>query len=91
MQELSWGKKAISVKRTDSSGWQVLLSDKTQVSAKIVVIAAGPMDTYSLFDDKERPEVLSRGSKGGKTRTPGVSGCCSQAAFQTETHCLLWG
>jgi hypothetical protein len=43
------GKKAISVKSTDSSGWLVLLSDKTQVSAKIVVIAAGPMDAYSLF------------------------------------------
>jgi phytoene dehydrogenase-like protein len=60
------GKKAISVKRTDSSGWQVLLSDKTQVSAKIVVIAAGPMDAYSLFDDNERPEVLSRAAKEAK-------------------------
>ncbi|MFL6487026.1 MAG: phytoene desaturase family protein [Nitrososphaera sp.] len=60
------GKKAISVKRTDSSGWQVLLSDKTQVSAKIVVIAAGPMDAYSLFDDKERPELLSRAAKEAK-------------------------
>jgi phytoene dehydrogenase-like protein len=59
-------KKAISVKRTDSSGWQVLLSDKTQVSAKIVVIAAGPMDAYSLFDDKERPEVLSKVTKAAK-------------------------
>ncbi|HYX55018.1 MAG TPA: FAD-dependent oxidoreductase [Nitrososphaeraceae archaeon] len=60
------GKKAIRVKRTDSSGWQVLLSDKTQVSAKVVVIAAGPMDAYSLFDDKERPEVLSRAAKEAK-------------------------
>ena len=60
------GKKAISVKRTDSSGWQVLLSDKTQVSAKIVVIAVGPMDAYSLFDDNERPEVLSRAAKEAK-------------------------
>jgi phytoene dehydrogenase-like protein len=60
------GKKAISVKRTDSSGWQVLLADKTEVSAKIVVIAAGPMDAYSLFDDKERPEVLSRAAKEAK-------------------------
>ena len=59
-------KKAISVKRTNSSGWQVLLSDKTQVSAKIVVIAAGPMDAYSLFDDKERPEVLSKAAKAAK-------------------------
>ena len=60
-------KKAISVKRTDSSsGWQVLLSDKTQVSAKIVVIAAGPMDAYSLFDEKERPEILSKVAKAAK-------------------------
>jgi phytoene dehydrogenase-like protein len=40
------GKKAIRVKRNDSSGWQVLLEDKTEVSAKIVVIAAGPKDAY---------------------------------------------
>ena len=59
-------KKAVSVKRTDSSGWQVLLSDKTQVSAKIVVIAAGPMDAYGLFDDNERPEVLSKAAKEAK-------------------------
>jgi phytoene dehydrogenase-like protein len=59
-------KKAINVKRTDSSGWQVLLSDKTQVSAKIVVIAAGPMDAYSLFDEKERPEILSKAAKAAK-------------------------
>jgi phytoene dehydrogenase-like protein len=59
-------KKAISVKRTDSSGYQVLLSDKTQVSAKIVVIAAGPMDAYSLFDEKERPEILSKAAKAAK-------------------------
>jgi hypothetical protein len=31
------GKKAIKVKRNDSSGWQVLLDNKTEVSAKIVV------------------------------------------------------
>ena len=45
------GKKAIRVKRNDSSGWQVLLDNKTEVSAKIVVIAVGPNDAYSLFDD----------------------------------------
>jgi phytoene dehydrogenase-like protein len=60
------GKKATRVKRTDSSEWLVLLSDKTQVSAKIVVIAAGPMDAHSLFDDKERPEILSRAAKEAK-------------------------
>ena len=60
------GKKAIRVKRTDSSGWQVLLSDKTEVSTKIVVIAAGPNDAYSLFDDNERPDVLSKATKEAK-------------------------
>ena len=60
------GKKAIKVKRTDSSGWQVLLSDKTEVSTKIVVIAAGPNDAYSLFDDNERPDVLSKAAKEAK-------------------------
>jgi phytoene dehydrogenase-like protein len=61
------GKKAIKVKRTNSSsGWQVLLSDKTEVSAKIVVIAAGPNDAYSLFDDNERPDVLSKAAKEAK-------------------------
>ncbi|MGA7898859.1 MAG: hypothetical protein WCA39_08370 [Nitrososphaeraceae archaeon] len=49
-----------------SHAWQVMLSDKTQVSAKIVVIAAGPMDAYSLFDDKERPGVLSKAAKEAK-------------------------
>jgi phytoene dehydrogenase-like protein len=60
------GKKAIRVKRTDSSGWQVLLEDKTEVSAKIVVIAAGPKDAYSLFDDNERPDVLFKAAKEAK-------------------------
>jgi phytoene dehydrogenase-like protein len=60
------GKKAIRVKRTDSSGWQVLLEDKTEVSAKIVVIAAGPNDAYSLFDDNERPDVLVKAAKEAK-------------------------
>ena len=60
------GKKAIKVKRTDSSGWQVLLDNKTEVSAKTVVIAAGPNDAYSLFDDSERPDVLSKAAKEAK-------------------------
>ena len=60
------GKKAIRVKRTDSSGWRVLLDDKTEVSANIVVIAAGPKDAYSLFDDNERPEVVSKAAKEAK-------------------------
>jgi len=60
------GKKAIKVKRNDSSGWQVLLDNKTEVSAKIVVIAAGPNDAYSLFDDNERPDTLSKAAKEAK-------------------------
>jgi phytoene dehydrogenase-like protein len=60
------GKKAIRVKRTDSSGWQVLLDNKTEVSAKVVVIAAGPKEAYSLFDDNERPDVLSKAAKEAK-------------------------
>ena len=60
------GKKAIRVKRTDSSGWQVLLDNKTEVSAKSVVIAAGPKDAYSLFDDSERPDILSKAAKEAK-------------------------
>jgi phytoene dehydrogenase-like protein len=60
------GKKAIKVKRTDSSGWQVLLDNKTEVSAKTVVIAAGPNDAYSLFDDNERPDILSKAAKEAK-------------------------
>ena len=34
------GKKATKVKRADPSGWLITLSDKTQVSAKIVVIGS---------------------------------------------------
>jgi len=59
------GKKATRVERTDS-GWLVMLSDKTQVSAKVVAIAAGPKDAYSLFHDDERPEVLSKAVKEAK-------------------------
>ncbi|MFL6486535.1 MAG: phytoene desaturase family protein [Nitrososphaera sp.] len=54
------GKKATNVQRGSDSGWQVTLSDHTQVSAKIVIIAAGPRDAYALFHDGERPEVLSK-------------------------------
>lgn len=67
------GKKAIRVegRRTEgssssSSEWLVTLSDKTQVSAKTVVIAAGPKDAYSLFNDNERPEALSKAAKETK-------------------------
>jgi hypothetical protein len=36
------GEKVTKLKKTDSPGWQILLSNKTKVSAKIVVIAVGP-------------------------------------------------
>ena len=62
------GGKATRLERKDSSysRWLVMLSDKSQVSAKTVVIAAGPQDAYSLFNDNERPEVLSKVAKESK-------------------------
>jgi hypothetical protein len=66
------GEKVIRIERrtkdssSSSSEWSVTLSDKTQVSAKIVVIAAGPKDAYSLFPDNERPEMLSNAAKEAK-------------------------
>ena len=36
------------------------------MSAKIVVIAAGPKDAYNLFDDNERPDVLFKAAKEAK-------------------------
>jgi phytoene dehydrogenase-like protein len=70
------GKKVTRVERTDSSRWLVTLSDKTQVSAKIVVIAAGPKDAYSLFNDNERQDGV-KGGKRSETYTHGVFGCRS--------------
>ena len=61
------GGKATRLERKDSSSrWLVMLSDKTQVYAKTVVIAADPQDAYSLFIDNERPEVLSKVAKEAK-------------------------
>jgi phytoene dehydrogenase-like protein len=64
------GKKATRVERrtegSSSSEWLVTLSDKTQVSARIVVIAVGPKDAYGLLNDNERPEVLSKAAKEAK-------------------------
>jgi hypothetical protein len=54
------GEKVTELKKIDSSGWQILLSNKAEVSAKIGVIAAGPTDALNLFDENERPEVWSR-------------------------------
>ncbi|HKQ22635.1 MAG TPA: hypothetical protein VJS91_11385, partial [Nitrososphaeraceae archaeon] len=46
------GGKATRLERKDTSysRWLVMLSNKSQVSAKTVVIAAGPQDAYSLFN-----------------------------------------
>jgi phytoene dehydrogenase-like protein len=59
------GKKATKVQRSNS-GWLVTLSDHTQISAKILVIATGPKDAHALFHDGERPEVLSKAVKEAK-------------------------
>ena len=59
------GKKATKVEK-NNSGWLVTLSDKTQISGKMLVIAAGPKDAYSLFHDNERPEVVSKAAKEAK-------------------------
>lgn len=60
------GEKVTKLKKNDSLGWQVFLSNKTEVSAKIVVIAAGPMDAHNLFDVNERPDVLVMAAKESK-------------------------
>jgi phytoene dehydrogenase-like protein len=61
------GGKATRIERKDSSSrWLVTLSDKSQVAAKTVVIAAGPQDAYNLFNDNERPAVLSKIAKEAK-------------------------
>lgn len=83
------GKKATRIKRTDSSEWLVLLSDKTQVSAKIVVIAVGPKDAYNLLDDQERPEILSKAAKEAKP----IRMVCLDVALSSlpdKEYCLLW-
>ncbi len=60
------GEKVTKLKKADSLGWHVLLSNKTEVFAKIVVIAAGPMDALNLFDENERPDVLVKAAKESK-------------------------
>ena len=56
------GKKAVKVQRSNSE-WIVTLSDRTQMSAKILVIATGPKDAHALFHDGERSEVVSKAVK----------------------------
>jgi len=60
------GEKVTKLKKIDSSGWQILLSNKAEVSAKIGVIAAGPMDALNLFDENERPEILVKAAQKSK-------------------------
>ena len=60
------GEKVTKLKKTDSSGWQILLSNKTEVSAKIVVIAVGPIDAFNLFDENERSDVLVKAAQESK-------------------------
>ena len=60
------GEKVTKLKKNDSLGWRVLLSNKTEVSSKIVVIAAGPMDAHNLFDEGERPDALVKAAKESK-------------------------
>ena len=69
------GKKVTRVERTDSSRWLVTLSDKTQVSAKIVIRAAGPKDAYSLFNDNERPKMVSKAAKEARPIRMACFGC----------------
>jgi phytoene dehydrogenase-like protein len=60
------GEKVTKLKKNDSLGWKVFLSNKTEVSAKIVVIATGPLDAHNLFDENERPDVLVKAAKESK-------------------------
>lgn len=59
------GKKATKLQRNDS-GWLVTLSDHSQISAKILVIATGPHEAEALFHEGERPEALSKAVKEAK-------------------------
>jgi phytoene dehydrogenase-like protein len=59
------GKKAVKVQK-NNSGWVVTLVDQTQISARILVIAAGPNEAQALFHEGERPEALSKAVKEAK-------------------------
>ena len=59
------GKKATKSQKSDSS-WLVKLSDQSQVSAKVLVIATGPHEADALFQDGEKPEALSNAVKEAK-------------------------
>ncbi|MEP0824937.1 MAG: NAD(P)/FAD-dependent oxidoreductase [Nitrososphaera sp.] len=54
------GKKASKVQKS-GSGWLVALSDNSQISAKVLVIAVGgPHEAEALFREGEKPEALSK-------------------------------
>ncbi len=59
------GKKAAKLQR-NGSGWLVTLSDQSQVSARVLVIATGPHEAEALFHDGEKPEALSKAVKEAK-------------------------
>jgi phytoene dehydrogenase-like protein len=59
------GKKATKLQKSDSS-WLVKLSDHSQVSARVLVIATGPHEADALFHDGEKPEALSNAVKEAK-------------------------
>jgi phytoene dehydrogenase-like protein len=59
------GKKATKV-QGNSSSWQVTLSDKSQISAKVLAIAVGPHEAEALFYEGEKPEVLSKAVERAK-------------------------
>jgi phytoene dehydrogenase-like protein len=59
------GKKATKLQKSDSS-WLVTLSDRSKVSANVLVIATGPREADALFHDGEKPEALSNAVKEAK-------------------------
>jgi phytoene dehydrogenase-like protein len=64
--KITTGKKIVKIEKRQNSGWIVIISDRTQISAKNVIIATSPMDAYNLFDDNDygqSPEVLSKAAK----------------------------
>jgi phytoene dehydrogenase-like protein len=64
--KITTGKKIVKIEKSRNSGWIVIISDRTQISAKNVIIATSPKDAYNLCDDKDygqSPEVLSKAAK----------------------------
>jgi len=55
------GKKVTKLQR-NGSGWLVTLSEQSQTSAKVLVIATGPHEAEALFHDGEKPEEIGRAS-----------------------------